>query len=361
MKLPTLILAAALLYPAAAAAQTTAPATPAPAADTPNIRVGVTIFADYTVFQEPKIEDADGNEVTYSAFQIGRTYLNVTGNLSRTISFRVTPEVRRETGVGSSLNGSYVFRLKQAWLQWNLDDHVSPGSYARFGMQPNPWFEFYEPVYRYRFQGTIFEEREGFMLSADVGASFRYSLPRDFGDIQTGFYNGEGYSFAEVNDQKAFMIRGTIRPVPGHAVLKGLRATGFFNKDAYVKHADRQRAIGAVTFEHPYLHAGFHVLSTKDQPSATARAVDGRGWSMFITPRPGKGVEGLVRIDRFEPDQDVPARVRKRTIAGVAYWFPTQGNLTTALMLDVDHATFGGFAPARPTDRRIALHALLNF
>ena len=361
MKPLALAVAVLLLCPAPATAQATPPAAPAPAADAPSIRLGVLIFADYTVNQEPKIRDADGNEVTYSAFQIGRTYLVVTGNLSRTVSFRVTPEVRRETGVGSSLNGSYVFRLKHAWLQWNLDDHVSPGSHARFGMQPNPWFEFYEPVYRYRFQGTIFDEREGYMLSSDVGATFRYNLPREFGDIQTGFYNGEGYSFAEVNDQKAFIIRGTIRPVPGHAVFRGLRVTGFFNKDAYVKNADRQRAIGAVTFEHRYVHAGFHVLSTKDQPSATARAVDGRGWSMFVTPRPGKGLEGLVRIDRLEPDQDAPARVRKRTIAGVAYWFPMQGNLTTALMLDVDHATFDGFAPARPTDRRIALHALLNF
>ena len=116
-----------------------------------------------------------------------------------------------------------------------------------------------------------------------------------------------------------------------------------------------------MTFEHRYVHAGFNVLSTKDQPSATARAVDGRGWSLFVTPRPGKGIEGLIRIDRLEPDQDVPARERKRTIAGVAYWFPVPGRLSTALMLDVDHATFEGFAPARPTDRRIALHALLNF
>ena len=361
MKPTALVLAAALLCPAAAAAQAAAPAAPAPAPDTPTIRIGVTIFADYTVNQEPKIRDADGNQIAYSAFQIGRTYLNVTGNLSRNISFRVTPEVRRDTGVGSSLSGSYVFRLKQAYLQWNFDEQLTAGSFARFGMQPNPWFEFYEPVYRYRFQGTIFEEREGFMLSADVGATFRYNLPRDFGDIQTGFYNGEGYSFAEVNDQKAFMIRGTIRPVPGHAVFRGLRATGFFNKDAYVKNADRQRAIGALTFEHRYVNAGFHVLSTKDQPSATARAADGRGWSLFVTPRPGKGLEGLVRIDRFEPDQDVSARVRKRTIAGVAYWFPTQGGVTTALMLDVDRATFDGFAPARPNERRIALHALLNF
>ncbi len=58
-------------------------ASPAPLADTPAIKVGVLLFADYTVQQQPKIKDApDGNDVTLSQFQIGRSYINVTGNIS---------------------------------------------------------------------------------------------------------------------------------------------------------------------------------------------------------------------------------------------------------------------------------------
>src|SRR6188474_799964 len=67
------------------AAQVTVAAASTPPDDTPNIKVGVTIFADYTVNLEPKITDADGNEVTFSAFQIGRSYINVTGNISHSI------------------------------------------------------------------------------------------------------------------------------------------------------------------------------------------------------------------------------------------------------------------------------------
>ena len=90
-------------------------------ADLPAIKVGVLLFADYTIQQQPKLADAGGNDVTFSAFQISRSYINVTGNLSRSIAFRVTPDITRETGVGSSLNGSYTFLLKYAYAQWNLD------------------------------------------------------------------------------------------------------------------------------------------------------------------------------------------------------------------------------------------------
>lgn len=343
------------------AAQVTPAAGHTPPDDTPAIKIGVTIFADYTINQKPKIKDADGNDVTLSAFQVGRSYINVTGNISHSIAFRVTPDIARETGVGSSLNGSYTFRLKYAYAQWNLDDYIAKGSFARFGMQPNPYFDMFENVYRYRFQGTVFAEREGFFSSADVGAAFRYNLPQNYGDVQTGFFNGENYNKAEVNNQKAFMFRGTLRPLHVHPILRGLRFTGYLDKDAYVKNADRSRVFVTTTFEHANLNAAFEYVTTKDQTSATRTALNGRGWSVFVTPKTARGWEGLLRFDHLIPNKDVKAQVRERTIAGVAYWFPHQGNVSTALLFDVDNAKFDGFSPAQPTQRKIAVHALVNF
>jgi len=356
---------AALVALAASAAPSAAQVTPAagytPPDDTPSIKVGVTIFADYTIQQKPRIKDADGNDVTLSAFQIGRSYINVTGNISHNVAFRVTPDITRETGTASSLNGSYTFRLKYAYAQWNLDDYMAKGSFARFGMQPNPYFDFFEAVYRYRFQGTTFNEREGYQSSSDIGAAFRYNLPQNYGDIQTGFFNGENYNRPEVNDQKAFMLRGTVRPLHVHPVLRGLRVTGFINKDAYVKNGDRTRAIFAATFEHPHVNAAFEYMATKDQPAAATRTLDGRGWSVFVTPRTARGWEGLLRFDHMEPDKSAPSRLRERAIVGVAYWFPHQGTVSTALMFDLDNATFEAFAPPQVTQRRYAVHALVNF
>jgi hypothetical protein len=347
-----------------AAAQTTAPA-PAqkPAEDTPSIRLGAVIFADYTVMQKPETTDADGNEITPNSFNVGRAYINVTGNISRLISFRVTPDIVRESGSGSSLNGSLTFRLKYAYAQFNLDQWMNRGSWVRLGMQQTPWVDFEEGVYRYRFQGTIFADREGFLSSSDVGASFRYSLPSNLGDVHAGLYNGETYSRPEANDQKGFMVRGTVRPLRGHPTLSGLRLTGFYDHDAYVRDAERRRGIVAVTYEHQYVNAAFSYLAATDQPRAAAQEVDARGWSMWATPKMGAtstGWEGLLRVDRLEPNTDIDAR-RTRTIAGVAYWFPHQGSVTTALLFDIENVDNDGFLPVRPDERRFALHMLVSF
>ena len=344
----------------AAFAQVTPAAGYTPPDDTPTVRVGATIFADYTFQQKPRILDVDGNEVSSNAFNVGRAYINVTGNLSHIIAFRVTPDIVRETGTGSSLNGSLTFRLKYAYAQFNLDDWMNRGSWVRLGMQQTPWVDFMENVWRYRFQGTIFEDREGFLSSSDLGVSFRYSLPGNYGDIHTGLYNGDTYSKAEANDQKGFMIRGSVRPLRMHPVLRGLRVTGFYDKDAYVKNAERERAIAAITFEHPHLNAAFDYLAATDQSRATAAEVDARGFSVWATPRFTGGWEAVARLDRLEPNTDLAAR-KTRVIGGVSYWFALQGSVSTALLFDVENVKYDDFEPARPTERRFALHMLVNF
>jgi hypothetical protein len=322
----------------------------------------MTLYADYTYTLSPETTDADGNVVNLSSFNVGRSYINITGTLSHLIAFRVTPDIARETGAGSSLNGSYVFRIKYAFAQVNLDDWIAKGSWARLGIQQTPWVDFEEGIYRYRFQGTVFSEREGFLSSSDAGASFRYTDPSNHGELHIGVYNGENYNRAEVNDQKAFQVRGTLRPFArGAPVLRGLRAHVFYDADRYIKDADRTRFIASVTFEHARLNAGIDYLRATDQPSITRRAVTGAGYSVWATPRSPSGWEALLRFDHFTPDTAIEPQTRNRTIVGIAYWFPHQGNVSSALMLDYDGQTFESFTPAQPAQRRIAVHALVNF
>jgi hypothetical protein len=348
-----------------AVAQVTPAAGYVPPDDTPAIRIGATIFADYTVTTEPKGTDVDGNSFTPNAFNIARAYLNVTGQINHVVQFRVTPDVVRESGTGSSLNGSLTYRLKYAYAQFNLDDWMARGSYARFGMQQTPWIGFIDDIYRYRFQGPTLEDREGILSSADFGASFRYNFRNNYGDVHAGFYNGDNYNRAEPNDQKAFMMRGTVRPVPQHPILRGLRLTGFYDHDAYVKDADRRRGIAGATFEHPYFNFGANYLSTTDQTRIVNPKLDGTGYSVWVTPKTPKGYgwEGLLRFDHLSQDQ-ATATVkgeRNRTILGVAYWFPRQGNVSSALLLDFENVDNKDYAPVRPDERRFALHALINF
>src|SRR5262245_52653248 len=180
--LPVLIL---LCSASLASAQTPSTAA-APADDTPSIKVGAVIFPDYTYTLDPATTDADGNSIHLNQFNVTRAFLDVTGRISRHIGFRVTPDVARETSSFSNIAGSVELRIMYAYAEFNFDDWMTPGSFARFGIQPTPWIDFADRVYRYRFQGTTFGEREGYLSPADAGASFRYAFGSEYGDLHVG-------------------------------------------------------------------------------------------------------------------------------------------------------------------------------
>jgi hypothetical protein len=355
-------LAAALIstVPGLASAQVTPAAGSTPPDDTPSVRVGATIYTDYTFTQAPTITDADGNTVHANAFNVTRSYININGNVSHIVAFRITPDITRETGTGSSLNGSLVFRVKYAFLQTNLDDWMWRGSWVRLGIQQTPIVDFEEGIYRYRFQGTVFSEREGFLTSSDAGASFHTNFPQNYGELHVGFYNGEGYTKAEANNEKAFQIRGTVRPMPMGALMRGFRIHGFWDADRYVKDGPKRRGMLMLTFEHAHVNAGFDYLDASDRSSVTKTKAEARGVSFWATPRSTTGFEGLLRVDRLQPDKAVNAH-RTRSIVGGAYWFPHQGAVSAAVLLDYERVNTDGFSPAPALQKRFAVHGLINF
>jgi hypothetical protein len=359
-------LAAALTVSMAsvAVAQVTPAAGFTPPDDNPSFKIGATIFADYTFNQSPTVKDADGNNVHNSSFNVGRAYINVTGNLNHWISFRITPDVSRETGTGSSLNGSQDFRLKYAFVQFSLDDWLPKGTWVRLGVQQTPLIDFEEQIYRYRFQGTTFIEREGYLTSSDAGLSGHYNFPGNYGDIHAGFYNGEGYSHVEANNEKAFQLRASVRPMPLGGIWSGLRVTGFLDEDHYLQSAPRRRVVGEVTFESKFLNAGLDVVDANDQTSSTKNDIDGRGWSIWATPRFGNGYELLLRHDDTKPSNSLSAQKHERNIAGVAYWFTPLAKVSgsaAAVMLDYDSLKQPGFTPNRAVTTNYGIKLLLNF
>jgi hypothetical protein len=350
-----------------------------PPDDTPTVKVGGTIFADYTYQLLPTGKDADGNVIHPNAFNISRAYINVTGQISHLISFRITPDVVRVGTIPGAdgkpvsvpgVSGTLTYRLKYAYGQLNLDDLANTefskvgqwhGSWIRLGMQQTPYVDFQETIYRYRFQGTIFVDREGFLTSSDLGASAHLVLPGNFGDVHVGGYNGEGYTNPEANDQKAIQARLTIRPAPQIPILKGLRLTGFYDWDHYVMNARKERGVIEATFENPCVNAGISYLKAKDQASsATVAEVDAEGWSGWVTPRTNFGLEALIRYDYLKPKMSTQQR-KERLIAGPAYWFPVKGNVAAAILLDYEQVKYRNYAVARPKEERYAIHTLFNF
>lgn len=348
-----------------------------PPDDTPKVSVGGTLFLDYTYQDVPTGKDADGNVIHSNAFNVSRAYINVTGQISHLISFRITPDVTRQTlsagstGVSLNTSGNLVFRVKYAYGQLNFDDFTTKGSWLRLGAQQTPWVDFIDGIYRYRFQGTTFEDREVFLSSSDLGLSIHWNMPMNYGDVHVGVYNGDTYAAPEANDQKAFQARVTVRPAPGVAILRGLRITGFYDGDHYQQDAERKRAIGAITFEHPFVNVGFHYLDAKDRTSRTkAFSTHATGWSAWVTPRTPFGLEALLRYDELKPSKDNnsvdPDGKKKRFIGGISYWFPvTKAGIAAAVLLDYENVKYDGFAVGnannRPEEKRYAVHTLFNF
>jgi len=375
-----------VLVPLRALAQVTPAAGYVPPDDTPSLRVGMTLYPMFNLQTEPEITDAAGSSVHRNAFDVGRAYINLTGQLSHIVAFRLTPDITRQSGTVAGANvtsDSLVFRIKYAYGQFNLDDWVARGSWVRLGIQQTPWVDFQEGIYRYRFQGTVFAERIPLpttMTSSDAGVSFHYNFAQNFGDVHFGLYNGENYQRVETNNQKGFEFRGTLRPLAKMApVLRGLRAHLVWYTDHYVADSERTRVMGNLTFEHKFLNAGFDYLDAKDQTLPTTPSIASNGYSIWATPRyqfeDQSSWELLVRYDHWTPNTaNTPAPIatsplpgttlfqdqhQNRTIFGVAYWFPHQGNVSAAVLVDYDGQSFDNITT--PETKSVSVHGLLNF
>ena len=137
--------------------------------------------------------------------------------------------------------------------------------------------------------------------------------------------------------------------------------------------------MGNLTFEHQFVNGEFDYLKAKDKTQATAAEVDSQGWAFWVTPKKplanGASLEALIRYDHFIPNtasivapastSPLPGSIllsdqqQNRWIYGAAYWFPHQGGVTTAIMLDYDGQVFNNITTA-PV-HAVTLHGLINF
>jgi hypothetical protein len=299
------------------------------AEDAPQVKLGGTIFADWT----------RGSNL--NAFNLTRAYLNVTGRINPAISFRITPDIVRDT---------LTYRMKYAYGQFDLDRFTTKGSWIRFGLQQTPWIDYEESIYRYRFQGPVFADREGFLTSSDFGAAVHWTFPADSGDLHVGVYNGEGYTRSELNNQKSVQLRAAVRPFSRAGVWNGLRVAAFVDQDHSAETKARRRAIASATFEHSFVNAGAEWLQANDA------GIEARGYTLWATPKLPRNFEVLLRHDELKPDRNASA-TRKRNIAGIAYWFPQRSGVTSALLADYDSLSVSD----RPRDTRWGVKLLVNF
>lgn len=297
------------------------------------------------------------NRDSYNAFDVTRAYLNINAQVSPNVRFRFTPDVRR--AADGSLAGTLIVRVKYAFAQF---DNVTPRGWIRLGMHQTPWLDFEESINRYRVQGQMFAEREGLIPgSADFGAGYFTPLPKGYGEIQAGVYNGEGYAQAETNKYKSVQGRVTVRPLPKRGIWNGLRISGFYNAGWYA--ADRPRRLGIVmgSFEHPHLIATVqHVAATENPVPGAAANTERSGNSGFVEVRQGaSGWAGLARIDAFDPNTNVTSNSQRRVIAGGGYWF-VWARSRVGLIATNEQVHYDARA-GKPTENRFLLQTHIEF
>jgi len=349
MTRPSLILIALVMSARAAFAQSAQPpATPAEP-DYPIIRIGVLSYVQY---------DAElTNRDAFNVFDLTRGYININGQLSKNVRFRLTPDVRRITD--SSLAGTLVLRVKYAFVE--LDNVKAARSWVRFGAHQTPWLDFEESIDRYRVQGTMFSEREGLIPgSSDFGVGY-FTPVGKYVDIQTGVYNGEGYAQTDVNKYKSAQGRLTLRPFADRGIANGFRLSGFYSAGWYA--ADRPRRIGIVmgSFEQTHLVGTLQYLKATESPSAVApRDIDRNGSSGFLEIRQGmNGWAALARLDLLDSDEALDNNSQRRIIAGGAYWFVWPRS-RVGLVVTNEQVHYDA-AAARPQENRLLVQTHVEF
>ena len=195
-----------------------------------------------------------------NSFNLSRAYINVTGSISHWVSFRITPDVVRVGTITGSdgkpasqpgLTGTLTYRLKYAYGQINFDDSPTFGRRREGLVAPiRHAADALSSTSRRASTGTASRarsssDREGFLTSSDFGASAHLRVPRRTTATSTSASTtARATRQPEANDQKAFQARLTAPAgADGRRSLKGLRLTGFYDGDHYVR--GRQDASGS--------------------------------------------------------------------------------------------------------------------
>ncbi len=199
---------ATLLASAATAAQPAA-APPTAAGNTGLVvRPGVEVFARYAVrlTETPAL----GSDWSHR-FDLPRVHAALTGEY-RDARARVVLEAVRSAGDGSfgGVDGdSFVFRVREAYAGW-----YGRPLRVQAGVVPTLTIPEIEGTWRLRAVSATPLELTALGSPADLGATVRFDLPRTFGWVGVGAYNGEGYNGRELDRGKNVEVAASVHPVP---------------------------------------------------------------------------------------------------------------------------------------------------
>ncbi len=360
------------------------------------IKLGAVAYADWGVYPQtgfgpafldtPHNYPGPGND-WYNAFNINRAYINIVYVPTDWVSFRITPDIYRNvgspaaqkqgntSGIASTPNGSLDFRLKYAYAEFTKmfggafkDDNV------RFGQQTNPFIDWEEALYGYRFVSlvpwnfiSLSSTYTGLSLNGPIKKNGKQYL-----DYQIGVFNNTNFHQFELGKTKTVMARASLYPTGASSRFQGLGLTGFvdygYNNVAPDTHAKtpvvRTAALlhyqsphngGQIAFEYDYGRNAFSTgnlfggsapldqvglgttpfagMSSLASAVLAGRSTKQQGWDAFghiNIPKSKFAVFGLYQF--LKPNTNVPVDPLDfhRVVAGISY----QMNKNVRLALD---------------------------
>lgn len=280
---------------------------------------------DYTVWDTNKSNDG------LNAFKVTRAYFTVRKYFNNNPNdyFRLTADIYLDT------NGSNNYRLKYAYLNWQLSPHVE----TEIGLVHRPWIDWEEHhgwLHR-DVTNTFIEEATGAHLvtSADYGIAFKGKV-NNLGYL-FGIYNGEGYHSSEDDRHFGKAVGGRVDYTVG-------RWTFAFH--ALYNDNDNKRNLGQADqfILHPYvsyktdtfLVAAQYIYDAESNyydQNGNKHSFNNWGWSingdLHLKGITGKPITLFGRYGYWNYDSDythlnannVNAYDRQQYIAGVAYQY----------------------------------------
>lgn len=304
----------------------------------PDVRVNGLFFGSWSM-------DLGPSAASNNRFEVGRAYVNVRGQTSDRVSFRITTDAIRED------NKELEVRLKYAYVAYELS--TAPIT-LRFGQTHTPVLELEEDIWEHRIQGSVPADRLGYMKTSDLGVSASGA----WGDgeqvqLVAGVYNGESWSKGEVDSGKDFMARATVRLASNSdgSDIGGLRLTGYGQVGSPGGGGVRQRALGMLSYRTPQFAIASQYLVTRDRldagSSVPGTTVDGSLFNSFAVVKvPNTTAVFIGRLELYDPDRDTPDDRQTRITAGAGLRLAPELRILGSL----EHLSYQSGAPSAAAD-----------
>jgi hypothetical protein len=349
--------------PVAAVKQTTGQAS-APKSEVPAwVRGYKPILLFYLSYQAGTRDLANRQTIDYNAFLMKRGYFGADINITPYLTSRFVGDVYLNSVGDQEVRAKYIYGKFHT-----KGNKAITEPYTEFGLVHIPWLDFEEAINGFRMQDTMFLERNnvfnsadaGVLVGADIGGSMssEYKSNVDshyagrYGSWQVGVYNGGGYHALELNTNKVFEARLTVRPIPNR--IGGLQfsvfgVTGRSNApttDA-AEPPKWESGVTMVSYESRFFtFTGQGYLGIGNQAGTAIESIGNsvhqKGFSVFAAAHIpihhyGEKVSIIGRMDEFNSNTRLYGDLQRLYIAGFA-WHLFKSNIILLDYQRTDHS-----------------------